>query len=100
MNFGNIIDGNVPVLIMFFIDAPQFEVENGNVYSDMRDIAAYFGKTAKIIKIDISKNQELTEALYIKHNPTYLVYYKGKQLTRRSKKMTQDDLITLLKPLI
>lgn len=99
-NFGSIIDRDVPVLIMFFTNTPQLSVENANVYSGLRDVAATYGDKVNVIKVDIKKNEELVEALRVKHNPTYFIYYKGDQLTRKNKKMSPSDLIAMLKPLI
>jgi thioredoxin 1 len=44
----------------------------------IRDVAAALGDKAKVIKIDVDKNQELADALRIKGLPTLMIYNKAK----------------------
>jgi thioredoxin 1 len=50
----------------------------------IRDVAAALGDKAKIIKIDVDKNQELADALRIKGLPTLMIYKGGQMIWRQS----------------
>jgi thioredoxin 1 len=45
----------------------------------IRDVAAALGDKAKVIKIDVDKNQEL-DALRIKGLPTLMIYKQGQMI--------------------
>lgn len=61
--FGELISANVPVLFNFFTDWNEDTIAMNAV---LRNVAAALGDKAKVIKIDIEKNPELSEALRIK----------------------------------
>ena len=70
--FGELIGSDIPVLIDFYA---EWEEENSNnLHSILRDVAAALGDRAKVIKIDIEKNETLANALRIKGNPTFIIY--------------------------
>ncbi|MFT6799081.1 MAG: thioredoxin 1 [Nonlabens sp.] len=84
--FGELISANVPVLFNFFTNWNEDTVAMNAV---LRNVAAALGDKAKVIKIDIEKNQELSEALRIKGVPTFIIYKNGEMKWRQSG--AQDD---------
>lgn len=88
--FGEIIGINKPVLIDFYIDRDE---QSTNI---LRNVAATLGNSAKVIKIDISKNELLAEALRVKGNPTFMIYKNGEMKWRKTGVQDADTLINLV----
>ena len=68
--FGELINAPIPVLIDFYT---EWNDQSISMHPVIRDVAAALGDRAKVIKIDIEKNQELAEALRIKGLPTLII---------------------------
>ena len=64
--------------------------------SVLRDVAAALGDKAKVIKIDIDKNETLANALRIKGNPTFIIYKNGEMKWRQSGEQDANTLISLV----
>ena len=79
--FGELINTQIPVLIDFYTDWNESSV---SMHPVIRDVAAALGDKAKVIKIDVDKNQELAEALRIKGLPTLMIYKEGLMIWRQS----------------
>ncbi|HBI40590.1 MAG TPA: thiol reductase thioredoxin [Tenacibaculum sp.] len=91
--FGDIIGIDKPVLIDFYADWSDSEPS----LQTLRDVAAALGDKAKVIKIDIRKNQVLAEALRVKGNPTFMIYKKGEMKWRQTGEQDANTLIGLVK---
>lgn len=91
--FGELINDDIPVLIDFFT---HWEDSKGTFNDVLRDVAAALGDKAKVIKIDIEKNETLANALRIKGNPTYIIYKKGEMKWRQSGEQDANTLINLV----
>jgi thioredoxin 1 len=91
--FGELISAQVPVLIDFYTDWNESSV---SMHSVIRDVAAALGDKAKVIKIDVDKNQELAEALRIKGLPTLMVYKGGQMIWRQSGELDANSIINLI----
>jgi len=92
--FGELISANVPVLFNFFTD---WNEESTSMHPVLRDVAAALGDNARIIKINVDKNPELSDALRIKGLPTLIIYKNGEMKWRQSGQQDGDSLITILK---
>lgn len=92
--FGDLIDIKVPVLLEFYIK--QDEISN-TMYPVLKDVANALGKKAKVIKIDLEKNNKLAEALRIKGTPTLMIYKRGEMKWRQSGDEDANSLIDRLK---
>ena len=79
--FGELIDVEVPVLFDFFT---EWDEASNAMHDVLRDVAAALGDKAKVIKIDVDKNQALSEALRIKGLPTLIIYKSGDMKWRQS----------------
>ena len=92
--FGDLIDIEVPVLLEFYIK--QDEISN-IMCPVLNDVADALGKKAKVIKIDLEKNNKLAEALRIKGTPTLMIYKRGEMKWRQSGDEDANSLIDRLK---
>ena len=90
--FGELISENKPVLIDFYADWDEVE----NSIGTLRDVAAARGDKAKVIKIDIKKNETLADALRVKGNPTFMIYKDGEMKWRETGFKNADALITII----
>lgn len=91
--FGELIDGNAPLLLVFFEEQETLDTEFHPV---LRDVAAAIGDQGKVIKIDINKNLKLSEALRVKVLPTLMIYKMGEMVWRQSGEQDANTLIALL----
>ncbi len=91
--FGELISSEIPVLIDFYA---EWEEESNDLHSVLRDVAAALGDKAKVIKIDIEKNETLANALRIKGNPTFIIYKDGEMKWRQSGDQDANSLISLV----
>ena len=62
--------------------------------------AAALGDKARVIKIDVEKNQELAEALRVKGLPTLMIYKGGEMKWRQSGEQDANTLIGLVKEFV
>ena len=91
--FGDLIDVEVPVLFDFF---SEWDDASNTMHDVLRDVAAALGDKAKVIKIDIDKNQALSEALRIKDFPTLIIYKSGDMKWRQNGVLDANTIIGLL----
>lgn len=94
--FGDLISVDKPVLIDFYSDWDEVE----NNVNTMRDVAAALGNKAKVIKIDIKKNEILADALRVKGNPTFMIYKNGEMKWRQTGFKDAKTLINLVEQYI
>ena len=90
--FGELISVERPVLIDFYTDWNDVE----NNVDTMRDVAAALGDKAKVIKIDIKKNETLADALRVKGNPTFMIYKNGEMKWRQTGAQDANTLIGIV----
>ena len=95
--FGELIDGNVPVLLDFYTD---WNESSSSMHPVLRDVAAAVGDKGKVIKINVDKNNELAQALRIKGLPTLMIYKSGEMVWRQSGEQDVNTLINLIKEFI
>ncbi len=88
--FSEIIDIDKPVLIDFY-----YKGTGANI-NILKNVTAALGKTTKVIKIDIEKNENLVDALQIKGNPTFMIYKNGKMKWRQTGEQDASTLINLV----
>jgi thioredoxin 1 len=91
--FGELISTQVPVLIDFYTDWNESSIL---MHPVIRDVAAALGDKAKVIKIDVDKNQELADALRIKGLPTLMIYKEGQMIWRQSGELDANTIICLV----
>ena len=90
--FGELINVKKPVLIDFYFDWSEEE----NNLDTLKDVAAALGDKAKVIKIDIKKNEILADTLRVKGNPTFMIYKNGEMKWRQTVEQDANTLIGLV----
>ena len=95
--FGELIDVDIPVLLDFFT---EWNEQSKAMHEVLRDVAAALGDKAKVIKIDVEKNQELADALRVKGLPTLIVYKDGEMKWRQSGEQDANTLIGIIQDYI
>ena len=91
--FGDLINVDVPVLFDFFSEQDD---SSAAMHEVLRDVASALGNKAKVIKIDINKNKDLSQALRIKSLPTLIIYKFGDMKWRQSGESDATTIISLL----
>jgi thioredoxin 1 len=91
--FGELIQAKTPVLIGFYAD---WNEQSGDIHPVIRDVAAALGDKARVIKIDVDKNQELSDALRIKTLPTLMIYKDGQMVWRQSATLDANSIIAIM----
>ena len=91
--FGELIETQVPVLFDFYTDWDEASKE---MHTVLRDVAAALGDKARVIKIDVEKNEELSKALRVKGLPTLMIYKQGEMKWRQSGEQDANTLIGLV----
>lgn len=91
--FGELIKAEVPVLFNFYTTWNEDSITMAPL---VKDVAAVVGEMAKVIKIDVDKNPEITEALRIKGLPTFILYKNGEMKWRKSGLQDVNTLVHIL----
>lgn len=92
MKFGEILNVSIPVLIEFYAESQEDDASN---YM-LRDVVAALGDKAKVVKIDVDRNELLVDVLKIKTNPTFIIYKDGLMQWRQSGDLDANTLIALV----
>ena len=95
--FGELIDVDIPVLLDFYA---EWKNQSETMHLTLRDVAAALGDKAKVIKIDVDKNEELAEALRVKTLPTLIIYKDGEMKWRQSGEQDANTLIGIIQQYI
>ena len=77
--FGQLIDEKIPLLLVFY-DLNSIEDNFMDLSPILKDVAAALGDKGKVIKIDINKNNEISQALRIRVLPTLIIYKNGEMV--------------------
>lgn len=92
-NFGELIDGEKPILLVFY---EGVENEDDGIHRILNDVAEAVGDKGKVIKLDISKNPKLVEALRVKAAPTFTIYKSSEMVWRQTGEQDSNTLIGLV----
>ena len=91
--FGDLIEGEKPILLIFY---EGIENEDDSLHQTLRDVSAAIADRGKVIKLDISKNPKLVEALKIKTAPTFTIYKSSEMVWRETGEQDKNSLIGLM----
>lgn len=91
--FGELIDVEIPVLLDFFT---EWDEASKAMHAVLRDVAAALGDKARVIKIDVDKNKELSDALRVKGLPTLIIYKNGEMKWRQTGEQDANSIINVV----
>ena len=91
--FGDLIEGEKPILLAFY---EGVENEEDSIQPILLDVAKAIADGGKVIKLDISKNPKLVEALRIKTAPTFTIYKSSEMVWRETGVQDKDSLVGLM----
>lgn len=91
--FGELLDEKTPILLAFY---QQEESSMIDIDRTLKGVAAALGDKGKVIKIDVDKNQKLSEALRVLVLPTFMIYKFSEMVWRQSGVQDANTLISLL----
>ena len=92
-NFGNIINGNQPVLVDFHADWCGPCKMQAPI---LKEVSAEINGKARIIKIDVDKNQAIAQQYQVMGVPTLILFKKGKPVWRQSGVTNKQQLLQVL----
>ena len=95
--FGTLIQSETPVLIDFYSNQ---EKQNNDAINRVNEVALAVGDTAKIIRIDVAKNEILAKALRIKYMPTFIIYKENEMKWRQSGQVAVGELIEMIEKFV
>jgi thioredoxin 1 len=91
--FSEIVNSKIPVLIDFSAEWCGPCKMLGPILAQVKE---EMGSRLKIIKIDVDKNQPLSEKYQVRGVPTMILFKEGKQLWRQSGLIQKHDLIAII----
>lgn len=93
-SFNDIITSHTPVLVDFYATWCGPCKTMSPILDQVKE---QLGDSAKIVKIDVDKNQALAARYQVRGVPTLLLFKEGKQVWRQSGVVPSDQLVNLLK---
>jgi thioredoxin 1 len=95
VSFNELIQSETPVLVDF---SAEWCGPCKMLAPILKELKNKIGDKAKIVKIDVDANPDLSESLQIRGVPTLIIYQKGEIKWRQSGLMSAVQLENALKP--
>lgn len=92
--FQEIINQPKPILIDFFAEWCGPCKMMAPILQEVKD---ELGNELAIIKVDVDKNQELSQKYQIRGVPTLMLFKEGEQKWRHSGLLHKDDIVNIIK---
>jgi len=92
-NFKDIINSDQPVLVDFFA---EWCGPCKAMIPILKQVADQVQGKAKIIKIDVDKNQQAATVYKVRGVPTLILFKNGKQIWRQSGVVQANELVNLI----
>ncbi|MGD1946398.1 MAG: thioredoxin [Croceivirga sp.] len=92
-SFKDIVSGKTPVLIDFYA---TWCGPCQTMMPILEQVKDQLGDAAKIIKIDVDKNQSLASKYQVRGVPTLMIFKEGKPVWRQSGVVQANELVSLI----
>ncbi len=92
-SFKELINGDKPVLVDF---SAEWCGPCKSLQPILKEVARQLKDSVRIIKIDVDKNQELSQKLQIQGVPTLILYKDGAPLWRQSGVIPAQQLVQII----
>lgn len=92
-NFQKLINGDRPVLVDFHA---TWCGPCQTLAPILKEVSAEVNGRAKILKIDVDKNQQLASRYQVRGVPTLILFKNGKQVWRQSGVVQKNQLLKLI----
>ena len=92
-NFNKLINSNKPVLIDFYADWCGPCKAQAPI---LKEVSKEINEKARILKIDVDKNQGIANRYQVRGVPTLILFKNGEIIWRKSGISTKNDLVALL----
>lgn len=92
-NFEELINGDMPVLVDFYA---TWCGPCKMMHPVLEELAGMIGDKARIIKVDIDKNQALAAKYNVRSVPTLIIFKKGRAEWRESGARPASELLSAL----
>lgn len=93
-NFNKIINGDKPVLVDFHA---EWCGPCKSLAPIIKEVAKAIKGKVRIIKIDVDKNQQISQRFSVKGVPTLALFKNGKILWRQSGVQTKEFILNIIK---
>ncbi len=93
MTFNEIINSDQPVLVDFFATWCGPCQTLGPI---LQDVAKRVEGKAKVLKIDVDKNQAVAQKYQIMGVPTMMIFKNGKQVWRQSGVLPASQIVSII----
>lgn len=94
MKYGEMLNLNNTVLVFFYLENHDLCKELAPI---IKAVAYELGEKARVLKVDVDRNPELSDALRIITHPTVIIYKLGIKKFQKSGKMTKKEILKELK---
>lgn len=92
-NFNQLIHGDKPVLVDFYADwCGPCKVQE----PVLKEVRAEINGKARIIKVDVDKNQAIASRFQVRSVPTLILFKKGQPVWRQSGVAGKQQLIDVI----
>jgi thioredoxin 1 len=93
-NFNKLVNADIPVLVDFYADWCGPCKMQAPI---LREVAREIGEKAKIVKIDVDKNQEIASRYQVRGVPTLILFKKGAVVWKTSGVVNKTQLIETIR---
>jgi len=91
--FSDLINSEIPVLVDFYA---TWCGPCKTMSPILDDVASQVQGKAKVIKVDVDKNQQAASAYQVRGVPTLILFKNGKQVWRQSGVVGANELVSLI----